>query len=81
VSADQNVLLHGAATPWLYVLYTLGVIALAGVLAVLVHAVQSCLKGPRSPLVRAGEVLLGLAALYLAWFIPVYGLVSFNTRF
>jgi hypothetical protein len=31
--------------------------------------------------VRAGETLLALAAIYLAWFIVVFGLVSFNARF
>jgi hypothetical protein len=80
-SADENVLLQGAATKWLYVLYCLGCIALLGVLGVLAHAARSLQVRSRSPVVLAGELLLALAALYLAWFIPVFGLVSFNARF
>jgi hypothetical protein len=31
--------------------------------------------------VRLGETVLALAALYLGWFVLVFGLVSFNTQF
>jgi CubicO group peptidase (beta-lactamase class C family) len=80
-AADERVLLQDSATKWMYVLYTLGVIALLGVVAVVVHSVRSSYRGPRSLVVRVGEVLLGFAALYLAWFIPAFGLVSFSVRF
>jgi hypothetical protein len=35
----------------------------------------------RSRWVRAGETLLALAAICLAWFIAAFGLVSFSVRF
>jgi len=81
ISADENVLLQGAAVPWLYVLYVLGVVALLGALAVVVHAVRGWQVGSRSVRVRLGETLLALAVLYLAWFIVAFGLVSFSARF
>jgi hypothetical protein len=31
--------------------------------------------------VLAGETLLALAAIYLSWFIVVFGLISFNVRY
>lgn len=81
ISADETRLLDGSGAPWLYLLYVLGVIALLGALAVLIHAVRSWLAPRRSRWVLAGETLLALAALYLAWFIVAFGLVSFNVRF
>ncbi|RDS83725.1 class A beta-lactamase-related serine hydrolase [Dyella monticola] len=80
-AVDENVLLHGSATPWMYVLYVLGVIALSGVIAILVHTWRNWRPSQRSVLVRVSETLLALAAIYLAWFILAFGLVSFNVRY
>jgi CubicO group peptidase (beta-lactamase class C family) len=80
VGIDENVLLHGAATPWMYLLYVLGVVALLGVIAILVHSWR-CWRTPRGWLVRTGETLLALAALYAAWFILAFGLVSFSVAY
>ncbi|EIL94061.1 serine hydrolase domain-containing protein [Rhodanobacter spathiphylli] len=80
-SADESKLLDGSGTGWLYLLYVLGVFGLLGALAVLVHAVRAWMVPRRGRWVLAGETLLALAAIYLAWFIVAFGLVSFNVRF
>jgi hypothetical protein len=80
-SADESKLLDGSGTGWLYLLYVLGVFGLLGALAVLVHAVRAWMEPRRGRWVLAGETLLALAAIYLAWFIVAFGLVSFNVRF
>ena len=80
-SANQEILLHGALTPWLYVQYVLGVLGLLGALAVVVHAVRSWMAPRRGRWVLAGETLLALAAIYLAWLIVAFGMVSFSVRY
>ncbi|GGA01001.1 serine hydrolase domain-containing protein [Dyella caseinilytica] len=80
-AVDENVILHGSATPWLYVLYALGVIALLGVVAIVVHTWRSWYPAQRGWLVRTGESLLALAAIYLAWFILAFGMVSFSVSY
>jgi CubicO group peptidase (beta-lactamase class C family) len=74
-------LVQGTITPWLYVLYVLGVLGLIGAVAVVVHAVRSWMRPRRGRWVLVGESLLALAAIYLAWFIVVFGLVSFSARY
>ncbi|HUB89281.1 MAG TPA: serine hydrolase domain-containing protein [Dyella sp.] len=77
---DENVLLHGAATPWMLLLYVLGVIALLGAVAIVIHTWCNR-SAARSRWVRAGEIVLAVAAIYLAWFILAFGLVSFNLHY
>ena len=77
---DENVLLHGSATPWMLLLYVLGVIALLGAVAIVIHAWRNR-SAARSRWVRAGELVLAVAAIYLAWFILAFGLVSFNLHY
>ncbi|MEW9570376.1 serine hydrolase domain-containing protein [Rhodanobacter sp. Si-c] len=81
VGTHLSLLLQGGAAPWMTLLYISGIVALLGVLAIVLHAVNSWRPGGRSLRVRLGETLLALAALYLGWFILVFGLVSFNTHF
>jgi CubicO group peptidase (beta-lactamase class C family) len=81
IGADPTLLLHGRAAGWMELLYVLGIVALLGVLAIVLHAVHCWRTSTRSRRVRLGETLLALAALYLGWFILVFGLVSFNTHF
>jgi CubicO group peptidase (beta-lactamase class C family) len=81
LSGSEDIVLQGRAGPWLYLLYVLGVFGLLGAVAVVVHAVRSWLAPRRSRWVRAGETVLAFAAIYLAWFIVVFGLVSFSTRY
>jgi hypothetical protein len=77
---DENVLLHGSATPWMLLLYVLGVIALLGAVAIVIHTWRNR-SAARSRWVRAGELVLAVAAIYLAWFILAFGLVSFNLHY
>jgi hypothetical protein len=81
MSADESRLLDGSGAPWLYLLYVLGVLGLLGAIAVVAHAVRAWMAPRRGRWVLAGETLLALAAIYLAWFIVAFGLVSFNVRF
>ena len=81
ISANEALILTGAGEPWLYALYVLGVLALLGVLAVVANAVLAWMAPRRGWWVRLGETLLALVALYLGWFILVFGLVSFSVRY
>jgi hypothetical protein len=81
ISADELILLQGAAVPWMYALHALDVVALLGVLAIVAHAVRQWQLRLRGLRVRIGETLLALAALYLGWVILAFGLVSFNMHF
>ena len=81
MGANPYLLLSGTAAPWMYVLYVLGVLALIGVLLIVIHAVRSWMAPRRTRWVLLGETLLALAAIYLAWLIVAFGMVSFNVRF
>ncbi len=81
MGGHPTLLLDGAAVAWLRVLHVLGVLALLGALAILVHALCVWRAPRRSRWVRAGEILLALAALYSVWFIVMFGLVSFNVGY
>ncbi len=81
ISADENILLRSTGTPWFYFLYVLGVVAMVGALAVLFHAARNWQLAQRSLWVRVGETVLTFAALYIAWFILAFGMISFNVRF
>jgi CubicO group peptidase (beta-lactamase class C family) len=74
-SVDGRV--NGALT----VAYAVGVLGLLGGLAVLVAAVRRVLRGPGGRLVRAGEALLALSAIYGIWAILYSGLASFSYRY
>jgi CubicO group peptidase (beta-lactamase class C family) len=81
VSANELLLVRGGLATWMFVLDALGVLALAGTLAAVANAAQAWRVARRSRWVRAGECLLALAMIYLAWFIVAFGLISFNVRF
>jgi len=68
----------GDLTTLLGVIYVLGVLAALGALAIVAEAVSRILRGPGGWLVRSGELLLGLSALYTIWAICVFGLANFN---
>lgn len=81
VSVSEELILQARATPWLVLLYVLGVLGLLGAIAVVAHGVRSWLAPRRGRWVLAGETALALAAIYLAWFIVAFGLVSFSVRY
>ena len=78
---NPSLLLAGTAVPWLYLLYVLGVPALVGVLLIVSHAVRSWMATRRGFWVLMGETLLAVSAVYLAWLILAFGMVSFSVRF
>jgi CubicO group peptidase (beta-lactamase class C family) len=76
-------LLNGAnaITGVLVLAYVLGALALLGALAVLAEAGRRSLRGPGGWLVRTGEALLGLVALYAIWAIFAFQLANFSFRY
>lgn len=64
----------------LTVAYTVSLLAFLGALAVLAGAVRRVLRGPGGWLVRGGEVLLGLCAVYGIWAILFFGFANFSYR-
>lgn len=81
LAKDAIPLLQGGITPALYVLYAWGVLALIAVAVIVAHALGTWRAPRRGRWVRLGEGLLALGALYLAWFIVAFGLVSFSTAY
>lgn len=63
------------------VLYTIGVVAVIGALAMIAETVLRVLRGPGGWLVRIGEILVGLAAIYAIWFLFAMQFVNFVTNF
>ncbi len=63
------------------VLYVIGVIAINRRLAMIAEAVVRVLRGPGGWLVRIGEILVALAALYAIWFLFAMQFVNFVTNF
>jgi len=59
-------------------LYVIGAFGILGALAILAEAVLRVLHGPGGWLLRSGEVLLGLSALFALWATYAYGLASFS---
>ncbi|HWU75721.1 MAG TPA: serine hydrolase domain-containing protein [Rhodanobacter sp.] len=80
-SINQDLLLQGKMTPWLYVLYVLGLLALIGVLFIVTHAARAWMAPRRSRWVLLGETLLALAAACLGWLILAFGMISFNIHY
>jgi len=71
----------GAIDRPLIAVYVVGAIAAIGAVAILVEAVLRIAHGPGGWLVRVGEAVLGLAALYGLWAIYEYGLANFNLHY
>ncbi len=81
MGSNPNLLLGGTAAPWMYMLYVLGLFALVGAVLMVIHAVRSWMAPRRSRWVLLGETLLAFSAIYLAWLIVAFGMISFSTRF
>lgn len=58
--------------------YVVGVFGILGGLAIVVEGVPRVVRGPGGILVRCGEALLVLCAIYGIWGILAFGLVSFH---
>lgn len=81
VLSNPMTLFHTDFGGWLILLYVLGVLAIAGGVAIVLEAVPRIARGPGGVLCRAGEAVLALCAIYGIWAIIAYGLVNFNTHF
>ena len=68
-------------TPWLTLLYGLGVLAMLGSLAMIANAVLRVTGGPGGLLARGGEIVLALAAIYGIWGVLDLGLANFAYNF
>ncbi|MGH8146763.1 MAG: serine hydrolase domain-containing protein [Rhodanobacteraceae bacterium] len=68
----------GELNGYLTAIYILGVLATLGAIVMLVEAVLRIVRGPGGWLVRLGEAVLGLCAVYAIWGIIAYGLINFS---
>lgn len=71
----------GGITGVLVIAYILGALSVLAGLVILAETVRRVLHGPGGWLVRAGEGLLALGALYGLWAIFAFGLASFSFHF
>ena len=67
--------------PWLFGLYGLGALGLVGSGVAVIAAGWAWFSSGRGVFGRLGDLLLALAAGYLAWFALAFNLVSFAARF
>lgn len=78
---NENAVLASSVVGKLLALYAIGVVAVIGALAMIVEAAMRVLRGPGGWLVRAGDVVVGLAGLYGIWLFLAFGMVNFVTNF
>jgi hypothetical protein len=71
----------GEVSGALTVAYIAGVLGLLGAVAAVAEAVRRVVRGPGGRLVRAGEAVLALCAIYGIWVILFFGLASFSYRY
>ncbi len=79
--SSESAILEPGFLGTMIVLYTCGVIAILGGIAILVESGLRIVRGPGGWLVRTGEGIVGLAALYGIWLFLAFGLASFVTKF
>jgi CubicO group peptidase (beta-lactamase class C family) len=78
ISANEGLLLSGKLTFWYGLLYVVGVLGILGGIAMAANAVSRLMGGPGGWLARAGEIVLGLAGLYMIWAVLDFGLANFQ---
>lgn len=79
--SNENALLSPSLVPIVIVLYAIGVIAILGGIAMIAETVLRVAHGPGGWLVRSGEIVVALAAIYGIWLFLAFGLVNFVTNF
>ena len=62
-------------------LYVVGALAVLSAIVIIIEAVLRIVRGPGGLLVKAGELVLGVSALYAIWAIFDYGLANFSLVF
>jgi len=78
---DENAILSPSLPGKMVALYIVGVIAIIGCLAMIAETIVRVLRGPGGWLVRTGEILVALSALYAIWFLFAMQFVNFVTDF
>ncbi len=78
---NESAILSPSLPGKMIALYVIGVIAIIGALAMIAEAVVRVVRGPGGWLVRSGEVLVALAAVYAIWFLFAMQFVNFVTNF
>jgi CubicO group peptidase (beta-lactamase class C family) len=79
--SNDELLLSPSLVPIMIVLYVIGLIALLGGIAMIAETLIRVRSGPGGWLVRGGEIVVALAAVYGIWFLLTFGLASFVTNF
>lgn len=79
--SNDKVLLSPSLVPMMIVLYVAGLFAVLGGVAMIAEAVLRVRNGPGGWLVKSGEIVVALAALYGIWLFTAFGLVNFVTNF
>jgi hypothetical protein len=80
LSGEEN-LLSPSLPSKMIVLYIIGLIAILGGVAMIAETVLRVVRGPGGWIVRTGEIVVGLAAIYGIWLFATFGLASFVTNF
>ncbi len=79
--SNENALLQPSLVFKADVLYAVGVVAIIGGIAMVAETVLRLVHGPGGWLVRIGEIVVGLAAIYGIWLFLAFGLANFVTNF
>ncbi len=79
--SNEHTLLSPSLPSIVIVLYILGVIAILGGIAMVAETVLRVAHGPGGWLVRSGEIVVALAALYGIWLFLAFGFANFVTNF
>jgi hypothetical protein len=77
----QDAISSSAVVGSMMVLYVIGVISILGGIAMIAETVLRVAHGPGGWLVRSGEIVVGIAALYGIWFVVAFGFANFATNF
>jgi hypothetical protein len=79
--SSESAILEPSFKATMILLYTVGLIAILGGIAIVAESALRIARGPGGWLVRTGEGIVGLAALYGIWLFIAFGLASFVTKF
>jgi CubicO group peptidase (beta-lactamase class C family) len=79
--SSEQALLEPSFPSKVTLLYVLGVVAILGGIAMIAETVMRVMRGPGGWLVRTGEIVVGLTALYGIWLFLAFGLANFVTNF
>lgn len=79
--SNDKILLSSSLAPMMVILYIAGLIAVVGGIGMIAETILRVRGGPGGWLVRSGEILVGLAAIYGIWLFATFGLINFVTNF